>query len=58
MDQCENNKQECNQLAKEFAEHAADRAVQKTFAILGVDVKDPKALEDLGHWALVLRPQI
>ena len=46
MVQCENNKQECSQLAKEFAEHAADRAVQKTFAILGVDVKDPKALEE------------
>lgn len=41
-----NNQNECSQMAKEFAEHAADQAVRKMFAILGVDVEDPHALEE------------
>ena len=45
METCE-SKNECSQMAKDFAEHAADKAVRKTFAILGVDVEDPRALEE------------
>lgn len=45
MSNCE-SKNECSALAREFAEHAAEKAVKKTFAILGVDVEDPQALED------------
>jgi len=39
-------KAHCEMLAKEFAEHAADKAVKKTFGILGVNIDDPEKLED------------
>jgi peroxiredoxin len=45
MTECE-SKNECSQMAKEYAEQAAEKAVKKTFAILGVDVDDPNALEE------------
>lgn len=45
MGTCE-NKFECSRTAKEYAEQAADKAVHKTFAILGVDLDDPEALEN------------
>lgn len=45
MKACSDN-EICMQRAKESATQAADSAVKKTFAILGVDVDDPKALED------------
>ena len=45
MTECK-DKNECSQLAQSYAEEAASMAVKKTFAILGVDVDDPRALED------------
>lgn len=45
MNECK-SKNDCSQMAKEFAEEAANSAVKKTFAILGVDVDNPNALEE------------
>ena len=45
MSDCK-SKNECSELAKKYAEHAASEAVKKTFAMLGVDVNDPTELEE------------
>lgn len=42
---CENLEQ-CESMMQQYAEEAADKAVQKTFAVLGVDINVPKDIEE------------
>ena len=42
---CDGPKHDC-QLAREISEDAADNAVKKVFAILGVDIDKPESVEE------------
>lgn len=45
MTECD-NKDECTRLAKDLADLSAEKAVRKTFSILGVDVDKPHEVEE------------